>query len=283
MKRLVFDVPESTFDICLPGDTHEGSVSYHEKGVKQLIDYILEKPSRYWANMGDWIEAITTDDKRYAWNQKECPIPVKQADAAVETFRPIASKCFCGLIGNHELKLHRFGNLVKDIICKELNIPYGAYMAHVDVKFEGKKLFSMMLWHGPIRGGLTSNAKDYEQAMANMKSSLKMKLKYMVSDCAIQACGHFHRLLIVPPTKQLYIYTSGSKLKQGYLDGIQTGDYIDPDRRYYLCTGSFSKLYPDDDEAIGYAEVSGYKPVELGFPVIHVVDGKIVGVEPIVV
>ena len=283
MRKLTFEAPEPTFDIVLPGDTHEGSVTYHEKGVADLINYIKAEPNRYWAHMGDWVEAITTDDSRYAWNKEECPIPLKQAKAATAVFSEIAPKCFCGLIGNHELKLHRFGNLVKDEICDKLKIPYGGYMAHVDVKHAGKKLFSMMLWHGPTKGSLASNAKDYEQRIANMKASLKMKLKYMFSDCAIQACGHFHRLLVVPPTNQLYIYTTGSKTKQGYLDGIQTGDYIDPDRRWYLCTGSFSKLYSDNEDAIGYAEVTGYPPVELGFPVIHVVDGRITGVEPIAV
>jgi hypothetical protein len=282
MKRLSFEVPEPTFDIVLAGDTHEGSVTYHKKGVDQLVDY-LKEPHRFWVHMGDWVEAITTDDKRYAWNKTECPIPIKQAQSAVETFSPVASTCICGLIGNHELKLHRFGNLVQDIICKELNIQYGSYMAHVDIKHAGKKLFSMHLWHGPTKGSLASNAKDQEQRIANMKASLKMKLKYFFSDCAIHACGHFHRLFVVPPTNQLYIYTQSGKIKQGYLDGIQTGDYIDPDRRYYCCTGSFSKLYSDDEDAIGYAEISGYPPVELGFCSVHVVEGKITGVETIVV
>lgn len=283
MKQLIFEVLEPTFDIVLPGDTHEGSVTYHDKGVKKLIEYIQAEPNRYWAHMGDWIEAITTDDKRYAWNKAEVPIPLKQAQAAIESFLPIAEKCFCGLLGNHELKLHRFGNLVKDVICSQLKIPYGSYMAHVDVKHAGKRLFSIMLWHGPTRGSLASNAKDYEQRIANMKASLKMKMKYMFSDCAIQACGHFHRLFVVPPTSQLFIYSQGTKIKQGYLDGIQTGDYIDPDRRWFVCTGSFAKLYADDDEAISYGEVSGYPPVELGFPVIHVIDGKITGIESRVV
>jgi len=281
MKRLSLEVASPTFDIALPGDTHIGSVSYHEKGVGHLIDHIASSGC-YWAHMGDWIETITADDKRYAWS-KENPIPLLQAQEAVKTFQPIADKCFCALIGNHELKLHRFGNLVKDVICSSLSIPYGAYMAHVEVKHEGTKLFSMQLWHGPSRGLLTSQAKDYEQAIANLKASLKMRLKYMVSDCAIQACGHYHRLLTVPPTNQLYIYRQGTKIKQGYLDGIQTGAYIDPDRRWYVCTGSFSKLYPDDEDAISYAEVSGYKPVELGYPVIHVVDKQIKSIEQVVV
>lgn len=42
-------------------------------------------------------------------------------------------------------------------------------------------------------------------------------------------------------------------------------------------TGSFSKLYIDGQD--DYAEVAGYDPVELGYPIVKVVDGRIVNIE----
>lgn len=281
MKRLVLDVPVTDFQIALAGDTHHGNVSMHLSGIQKLIDFIKGDKHRYWAHMGDWIEAITTDNDRYSHDTTRDPIPLKQARAVSEMFRPIAKKCFCGLRGNHELKLHRFGNLVEDVICSNLNIPYGTYLARVIVKYKGKVLFRMFLWHGPAKGSLRSTAKDYEQRQANIKAALKEKMKYKMSDCAIMACGHFHRLIVVPPSQQLYIHDGKTGVHQGYLTGQQEGEYIDTDRRWYVCTGSFSKLYTDGVDS--YAEIAGYDPVELGFPIITVQSGRIVDIKSQVV
>ena len=281
MKSLVLNVKSPNFQIILAGDTHDGSVLTHTSGIQKLIDYVDGGKNIYWAHMGDWIEAITTDDKRYDHDTSLDPIPLKQAHAIVKMFEPIRKKCFCGLIGNHELKLHRFGNLVQDVICKELNIPYGTYTATVNVEYRGKFLFKMYLWHGPARGAINSSAKDYEQRVANLKASLKMKMKYKMADCAVMALGHIHKLLIVPPSDQLYLHSDNDGIHQDYLTGLQEGQFIDTDRRWYIATGSFMKLYQPD--AIGYAECAGYDPVELGFPIITVEGGKIVRVEPYVV
>lgn len=281
MKRLVWESNTADFKIVLAGDTHLGSVSMHESGVQKLIDYVKNTPDTYWVHMGDWIEAITTDDVRFTSETSTQPIPIRQALSAVELFRPIADKCIVGLRGNHELKLHRFGNLVQDIICKLLNIPYGTYTTRLIIQNNKKTLFKMYLSHGAIKGALRSTSKDYEQRVANNKASLKEKLKFKMADTAIMACGHYHRLLIVPPSNQLYLKDGPTGVKQGYLQGQQDGEYIDTDRRWYVCTGSFNKLFTDDVD--GYAEIFGCDPVELGFVVVHVVGGKIVNIEPVVV
>ena len=276
MKSLTLNVSSPSFEIALAGDTHEGAAHMHEKGIGELIEYVRSGPKRYWAHMGDWIEAITTDDKRYSHDASTDPIPLRQARAAVKMFSPIAKRCFCGLIGNHELKLHRFGNLVSDVICKELRIPYGGYLARVRVAYRQKTLFNMFLWHGPARGTINSNAKDYEQREANLKAALKMRLKYKMSDCAIMAIGHIHKLIIVPPSEQLYLHDSGSGIEQGYLQGEQVGPFIDTDRRWYVSTGAFLKLY--EEGITGYAECAGYDPVDLGFAVVTVDSGRIVDI-----
>lgn len=281
MKRLVWESNTADFKIVLAGDTHLGSVSMHKSGVQKLINFVKGTENTYWIHMGDWIEAISTDDVRFTSEMSEQPIPMRQAVAAVELFRPIADMCIVGLLGNHELKLHRFGNLVQDVICNGLGIPYGTYATRLIVNNNGKNLFKMFLWHGPSKGSLRSAAKDYEQRQANIKASLKEKMKFKMSDCAIMACGHLHKLLVVPPSNQLYITDGPKGVKQGYLSGQQNGDYIDTDRRWYVCTGSFTKLYTDNVQS--YAEVAGYDPVELGFVVVHVVGGKIVNIEPVVV
>lgn len=283
MERITFFAPSRDFQIVLAGDTHLGGENIHWKGLDRLIGYILSKENRYWAHMGDWINAIPSDDPRFVLptldpkNPLSQATPIRQAMGAVEFFRPIAHRGICGLKGNHEMKLHRVGDLTRDIICEQLGIPFGSYTAIVVVMYGDEILFKMFLWHGPIRGAINSNAKDPEQRLANMKAALKMKLKYLIGDCAIMAMGHVHKLLVVEPTGELYLREDEGVIDSGYLNGIQNGNFIHPDQRYYVATGSFQKLYEFGKE--GYAETFGYMPTDLGFPVINVQDGKITGIE----
>jgi hypothetical protein len=56
------------------------------------VDYILSGENRYFMHLGDWLEAIVTDDKRYNappddLKEKEQVIPMKQAMDAVGLFK----------------------------------------------------------------------------------------------------------------------------------------------------------------------------------------------------
>jgi hypothetical protein len=279
MKRIEYEIPMDCEIVAL-GDTHLGSTLCHRKGIQRAIDYIAGKRNVFWVHMGDWVEAIATDDKRYENDTTQQPIPLKQADEAIAMFKPIAKKGICGLIGNHELKLHRYGNF-GEYICKGVGIEYGTYTSRVIFKNKGKDVFKGFFWHGPMRGSITSNAKDWEQRQANMRAAVKMKMKYLFGDCAVMLMGHIHKLFVVEPTKQLFLRDGKDGPKQGYLTGKQTGDFIDADHRFYGATGSFMKLY--EDGVSGYAEAAGYPPTELGFLKVIVKGGIIQAVEPVII
>lgn len=268
------------FDLIDHGDTHIGDLLMHRKGLEKVFDYILSEPNRYWLHKGDWIEAITTDDKRFNIETSDFKImtPSEQRDKAIKIYERVAERGLVGLFGNHEAKLHRYGNLAKEI-CEGLNIRYGTYSCRIIFKHGKHKLFNGFFTHG--RWQFNSNAKDYEQRQANMKAMLKMKLKYLVGDCAIQSCGHSHKLMFAAPTNQLYLHDTPYGLQQKYLSGKQTGFFIDPDHRWFGCSGSFLKLYQDG--ITGYGEIAGYQPLELGVLVWHVRDGLIVDCERMVV
>ena len=67
-------------------------------------------------------------------------------------------------------------------------------------------------------------------------------------------------------------------LIQHYTGYDQNAPYIHPDNRWYVNTGSFCRLYVEG--VSGYAERAGYDPMEIGFPVLRVRDGKIQGIRP---
>ncbi len=111
-----------------------------------------------------------------------------------------------------------------------------------------------------------------------MKAALKMTLKMKFADCLVMAHAHCHKLLVVPPSRELYLtaenFEGKKKIVQHYME---TGDvnpsYIPPDNRYYCATGSFLRLFRMG--ASGYGEVFGYDPIPLGWVEVRVRDGKV--------
>jgi predicted phosphodiesterase len=276
MQRVTKDLPLNC-EIVFAGDTHYGSRFTHEDGIAYLVDYVASKENRFMVHMGDWIEAIMVDDKRF--DPKTCtnPIPLEQAADIVEIFRPIRSKLIVGLCGNHERKIHRFGNIVEYICDKDhLNIPYGTQEARIIFTNDGQPLFNMWVEHRNKR--FTSNAKDWEQRQANKKSALKLYLSEKMGDCAVQVCGHAHWLAAVPPSKRLYLVDNPDGVKQNYLQGDMGHGYINPDQRWYGCSGSFYKAYVD-----GLSNYGSFPPNELGFLSLIIDGGKIQELREIVV
>jgi predicted phosphodiesterase len=276
MERIVKEIPLDC-EIVLISDTHIGSKKAHITGIQRAVDFVKKKPNRFWIHLGDWIEAITTDDKRYETETTEQPIPELQAKEAIEIFEPIAGQGICGLLGNHERKLSRTINFGR-MICEGLKIPYATESARVLFEHEGRLLFKFFITHG--NKVFRSNAKDFIQREANKKAALKVSLQYKMGDCSLMACGHAHWLGIVPPAKLLYLQDGEKGVSHGYLNQEPTPEgYIDFDRRWYCCTGSFYKLFIDGIS--GYNEP--FDPNDLGFLNVIIEAGKIVDVKEIIV
>ena len=276
MERIVKEIPLDC-EIVLISDTHIGSKKAHITGIQRAVDFVKKKPNRFWIHLGDWIEAITTDDKRYETETTEQPIPELQAKEAIEIFEPIAGQGICGLLGNHERKLSRTINFGR-MICEGLKMPYATESARVLFEHEGRLLFKFFITHG--NKVFRSNAKDFIQREANKKAALKVSLQYKMGDCSLMACGHAHWLGIVPPAKLLYLQDTEEGIKHKYLNQDETPEgYIDFDRRWYCCTGSFYKLFIDGIS--GYNEP--FDPNDLGFLVVKIEAGKIVDVKEIIV
>lgn len=273
MQRIEKEIPR-TCEVVFLGDTHGGSTLTHYAGIQMMIDYIASRKNCFWAHLGDWVEAIATDDKRFNMDTlKGETIPHDQADEMVEIFSPIKEKGIVGLMGNHELKLHRITNLAKYICSKKnLNMPYGTTECRIIFTHKGKRLFNVFCTHRIKL--LRSQAKDFIQAEANVKAALKQQLYKRFGDCAVMIAGHAHQLITIPPNPELYLVDGPSGPKQNYLTGYmgREGEFIDPGRRFYGCSGSTRKRYVDgiDD----YSDI--YAPNELGCLIMTVEGGKVV-------
>jgi hypothetical protein len=277
LQRIVKEIPMNC-EIMFMGDTHIGSYLTHYDGIKQIVDYIGSTKNCFWEHGGDWIEGKTIDHKHFNIETAKEPIPLLQAQEMIKLFKPIRKKAICGLGGNHELTLRKFGNLAK-YICDELEIPYGTRTARIIFHNKLKPLFHAFVTHDVPT--FRSNAKDNIQAEANIKAAVKQSLYKRMGDCAVMIAHHCHLLLAIPPTPALYLTDTPTGVKQHYLtsDMGKEGQYIDYDRRWYGCAGSTRKRFVDgvDD----YSDI--YAPNELGALLMYVHDGRIQDIRKFIV
>lgn len=276
--QLVSKTLKSDFDCALWGDDQEGSKLKAQEKVNHAIDWVMSGKDRHFIHMGDALEAITVDDKRYYKHDQDEPIPLVQAQNVIAQYKKASKKCLLWLMGNHELKLWRFGDITRDILCPQMNVTYGGYSSNLAFYDKHGSMFKWHLRHG-IGTGLMSNAKDEEQRTANMKATLKMRLKRKAGDCVLMAAGCTHKLLVVPPVRTLYLTDDGVDLQQHYRGAASNEPYIHPDDRWYVNTGTFRKSIGLD--FVNYTELKGYDPLPLGYVIAEVRDRKIANVREV--
>ena len=283
MKILTRTMPVN-FNLFCFGDTHEGSEQFAQKGLGKLLNIMnseyegLPEYCNYGVFHGDAIEAIMVDDKRYDPKTSDNPFPLSQMEEITKKLKPIQHKLIAFLDGNHEIHLHRFGNL-SAMMAKWLNVPYGTYTARIlyfDKK--GRLIFKHYATHG--RKPINSTADDPKRRITNMELILKRHLKFKANDCALLTKGHCHKIVICRPTSELYIADDGKKLKQKYTVVNNTADYIHPDHQWFASTGSFLRLYGEN--VSGYGEQKEYDPTELGCIVVLVRNKKITDVNKLI-
>lgn len=282
MKLIKCALPPS-HNIFLFGDLHIGTVLCHRDGIQQLIDTMQgsyrSSTNNYGICMGDMIEAITIDDRRYDIATTAEPFPLQQVKDAVETLRPIASRLLCMLKGNHEHALWKFGDLAHEI-ADQLGVTYGTYSAKLTISTkDGKYLYKIFATHG--RKGINSTADDPTRRLANLRLSLKKNLKFKAGDAVVMVKGHTHKLLICEPEQELYLTDNTKNIKQRYITSSQNAPYIHPDHRFYVNSGSFLKMYGPDGVS-SYSEIAEYDPLELGMCCVVVRDSVVQGVDRIV-
>lgn len=264
----------SDHDLILASDFHEGTILQEVRALFEMRDKVLREKNTFLAFGGDAVEAITVDDRRYSLETDKKQTPLRQYKNIQDFFAPIANKTLFILQGNHDWALSRtVGDYLQEVLCPTLKIPYGTATAKWTVKDKkGGRMYKLFYTHGARN--ITSVADDPIRREANMLLQLKRKLSMKSGDCEVMAMGHTHKLMIAEPMASLYLHDDGQKVRSAYT-GHETGagQWIHPDHRFYVNTGSFLKLYLE--HVSGYAERLGYDPVELGYAVLECRGGKI--------
>lgn len=277
--RLLEAVLPRDHDMYLLSDDHEGSLAQYTTALERTIDEIAGNPIAYGAHLGDMHETLTVDHKYYdprtlKKNMEGNPsIPYEQVKTQANRYEKIADKLVAALLGNHELRQKNNMDML-DMFLERIGRPeiYGGYSCKVAVKDNGGNLmYKMFLFHG--RSIAETKAGSERQREANRATQLKRAMENLAGDCIIMAMGHTHRLMVARPVKRLYLSDDGSELQQNYITTAQNQDYIDPESRIYINTGTFLKT-----QLIGldtYSEIRGYAPNKIGYAKLIVRDGGI--------
>lgn len=148
-----------------------------------------------WFGLGDYIDAITTNDPRFnAYEIAEKysvrdldDLPKKQTDYFIESIVPIANKCGGLIYGNHEDTYRRYNNFdVVRYICGELDIPNLRHKAFISLSFEqnNKSIpVRIVMEHGTGGGGMREGYpinKVYDV------------FRYDIAD--VHVMGHLHQM-----------------------------------------------------------------------------------------
>jgi hypothetical protein len=284
MEIIRVDMDEKDFTVSMFSDLHYGAVNCHRDLIRELISEAYEY-NKYLVNLGDNIEAITPNDKRYAHAsmdvQNNLMTPQQQCEEVIADFHPVRERLLSWGEGNHEAKLWNVfspGQYMSDA----LDCAYGGYTYVMQFFHRDKLMFKWFCSHGS--GRLPKGAKDPIQRLANRKAHLRRRLEATgFTDTILMAMGHTHQLLIVDPTidQEKVLVTSDEKVKQDRRHSTdQSAEYISPERRWYVNTGSFLKLYSDPGtRVVNYAEMAMLEPTSLGWVDVEVVDGQVVNVK----
>jgi hypothetical protein len=281
-KHLSFNVPDS-WNLFLAGDSQWGNIGTHEKGIDKFFDMVHSEYRGCSHNrvawMGDTIDTIDIADKRFDFRESKMHLIRSQRDHALNRLSAIKNELIIFLNGNHEQRVINTYGDISDEMAAWLGCVYGTRCCVPQFIGPNDRLqFRTFLHHG--FGKLLSNAKDWVQSQANLKAALKQRLQHLFSGAALMAMGHTHQLHVVSPDPSLQITTDDAgELQQVYRERDER-TYIDqaaaivPEQyRWYVNTGSFLRTYTEGVD--GYAERAGLRPVEMGFAVACIRDGRL--------
>ena len=247
-----YNSANDVIDIIGLGDIHLGNVGCDKKHLQEIIDYIKGKKNCYWLGMGDMVETINVNDKRFDPKSIDPSyriadlddLSTKQFADICKMLRPIKDKCIGLLTGNHEetSRLHYYRDVTLDL-CRELNTQYLSYDAFIRLKFKrnsrpsGGLIYTIYATHG--FGGSRRNGPKVSR-LEDLAAAF---------DADIIMVGHEHKKIIAPPITKLRCPHEGALR-------------LESRKQLAIMTGSFLKGYIPG--AITYVEKKGYAPADLG-------------------
>jgi len=234
-----------------------GNVNTDLQYFEQVIDEVKNNPNAYLLGLGDWIEGITPDDKRFELdtidkNYLDGNLILNQVNYLKDKFKKLSSlDKIIGLhSGNHDDKLKKKFTMdfIKSI-CDELNIEYLGFSAYTRLKIvrdNRSTSFDIYSTHGSIAGRKKGNKINRLEEMSGWY------------DADMYFMGHSHDMFL-SYDNQYYLTRKGKiaeKIKlfgnSGcFLKGVQYG------------TESYAEKANYSPNRIGYLKIKIYPELNL--------------------
>ena len=251
LNRVTERAPTGTeFHFVPLGDVHAGSLSCDYAHFLKVRQQIAEDEYARWIGMGDLVEAIAPDDKR--WNPKGVEQGAKDEQEAIgdwyveklcDMVGPIMDKCWGLADGNHEDKFNAryFTNINKRVLHEFARDDlYGEWVCGTNVRFEDDnnhrcylKVYQQHGWQAGRKDGAKVNS------LADLTGQILGFDIYLVA--------HSHSRFIHPYAKLTANRAWNNEVAYDC---------------YGAHTGAFLKTYQMN--TAGYGEKKGYPPVSIG-------------------
>ena len=205
MKTVKYNGPHKTLYVL--GDTHLGhpntDLSKIERHIREI--YLSEAP---WVHLGDWVDAISADDKRFSISDHRTSVVESYLDME-ELFNSIAHQCEGVLRGNHGSKWSKQeGDMIR-VIARKWGVEYLGYQGFLI--FNKTKIF---MHHG-AGGGRKRGAKAIR---------LKEWMEQREAELYLQGHTHAYMQFTEPRVVMGKKYTKYFANAPGYLEN---GGYVE--------------------------------------------------------
>lgn len=207
------------------GDVHVGANGCNKDYFLNTINWIKNKQNCYAVAMGDLVDCIIMNDKRFdikGVDKDFLPhldnLPIAQMDWMKKALEPIKEKILCAIPGNHEDKFRVcHGVDVMYELHRDLGIDIGDYMTFLRIKFDNSQFHTtpITLWlhHGWFAGRkMGGKINQLQDAAANY-----------IADIFLAAHSHD---MSCTSTETLSMTTSGCIVKGKRLFG-NTGTFME--------------------------------------------------------
>lgn len=250
IQRIVKSVKSGDIlNLYFLGDIHEGNINHDDIAFKYAIDMIEKDDNAMVFLMGDYIEAITPDDKKRfnpitianQYGLKDLKdLPYKQIEAVFDKLRPIQNKIKTVIIGNHEeaYMKHHYSDIYQRFIDMFDNKPTKmGYVGMIDLglciyRDRPNVSIKITLNHGVGGGGYLPGYPIN-----------KVHQVFRWTDSDINVMGHIHRLCF--DTKNILTINDGKmriKKRIWGASGCFMNTYVEGQANYYEAQAGFEQV-----------------------------------------
>ena len=192
--ELKFKKGQETAPFVVSSCKHIGSGSQSQEGMDNLAIACGKYP---WIDLGDMIEGIMPNDKRFTAVKKEGTF-LKEMQGAIDWITPVRKNCWGILPGNHEEVASKAVGDATGFIANNAKVPYLTQTCYLVINTpKGRAV--VFVAHGHVSANF--KAGEPERRVLNRQIKLRNELQFFDADAIF--VGHGHRKIITAPCYEM--------------------------------------------------------------------------------